>query len=496
MKKRILTLLLALVLVLSLAPAAFAGAETAQLSTQKLKLNGFELPAIEMYNIDGSNYFKLRDVAALLDGTAEQFNVGYDNATKTVALTSGESYDPVGGELEFVNDNSASTVVSPQNITVDGKAVTGLKVYNIGGSNFFQLRELGATLGFADAIGYDNATRTVTLEVEWKEKVCTETTMENISENGRDFYRFTTEYNSRLAPVREVNDFGGFSYTYLSTYDADGNRVRCETYDDGVLSNTQEYRYDADGNEIWYRSTSPDYASEITTTWQNGLIMTETFVYPTSTAKNSYYYDANDNLIRLESMDGNNSGTIETYTYDANGNQLTCVTRNTDDAFTSTETRTYDKNGNMLTCSYTTSDGYKTSTTYAWDAAGRMTGSWTTDNDGQKFSEENTYDANGNLVKSVEDGKYTTTWTYDANGNCIREDFDDGENTQSSTVYTFDANGLLLKETYTSNGIYDVGYVTVYTYDADGDEIRQETTRDDGSSFKMESFYTYIDIHA
>lgn len=80
MKRRILTLLLALALVFSLAPAAFAGAETAQLSNQKLSFNGMDFSEVEKYNIDGSNYFKLRDVAALLDGTVAQFNVGYDNA--------------------------------------------------------------------------------------------------------------------------------------------------------------------------------------------------------------------------------------------------------------------------------------------------------------------------------------------------------------------------------------------------------------------------------
>lgn len=75
MKKRFLSLLLALALALSLATAAFAGAETAQLSSQKLRFNGADRSDVEKYNIDGSNFFKLRDLAALLDGTAAQFDV-------------------------------------------------------------------------------------------------------------------------------------------------------------------------------------------------------------------------------------------------------------------------------------------------------------------------------------------------------------------------------------------------------------------------------------
>ena len=43
------------------------------------------------YTIDGNNYFKLRDVAALLSGTEAQFQVGYDEQTKAITLTAGQN---------------------------------------------------------------------------------------------------------------------------------------------------------------------------------------------------------------------------------------------------------------------------------------------------------------------------------------------------------------------------------------------------------------------
>ena len=84
--KAVLALALILTLLLSLGAPAFA-AKTV-LSTQNLKVNGENVDC-EKYNIDGRNYFKLRDLAALLDGTASQFDVDYDTATNTMIVTTG-----------------------------------------------------------------------------------------------------------------------------------------------------------------------------------------------------------------------------------------------------------------------------------------------------------------------------------------------------------------------------------------------------------------------
>ena len=117
-----------------------------------------EVKETEVYKIDNFNYFKLRDVAMLLNGTAAQFSVDYDNASRTVSIQTGEAYVPVGGELATGVDRSASARRSTQIITVDG-AVCKLIAYNIGGNNFFKLRELGEALGFY--VDYDQAENTM-----------------------------------------------------------------------------------------------------------------------------------------------------------------------------------------------------------------------------------------------------------------------------------------------------------------------------------------------
>jgi hypothetical protein len=126
-------------------------------SPQNLMVNG-AAKDVEKYNIDGSNYFKLRDIAYLLNGTGSQFSVGWDEATGTVSITTGEAYVPNGSEMIVGADKSATAVMSAQTIRINGAVRSDLSVYNLDGNNFFKLRDLGDALGFA--VDYDAATNT------------------------------------------------------------------------------------------------------------------------------------------------------------------------------------------------------------------------------------------------------------------------------------------------------------------------------------------------
>ena len=163
--KKPLAIALILVLLLSLCAPAFAAddgaaAPTTVVSTQNLTVNG-ETVGCEKYNIDGSNYFKLRDLALLLSGTSSQFDVAFDAATRLVSITTGKAYEAVGGELETAEDKSATCVPSAWKVEVDGEA-TDIEVYNIGGNNYFKLRDLGQTVGFY--VHYDEETRTAQVD--------------------------------------------------------------------------------------------------------------------------------------------------------------------------------------------------------------------------------------------------------------------------------------------------------------------------------------------
>lgn len=145
MKKRIVSFILILALAASMTCVSY-GSSTVR-SSQNLIVNEIDQNC-DIYNIGGYNYFKLRDLAYLMNGTGSQFSVGYDTETQTVTITTGEGYMPIGGELVVGEDKSATSVKSSQTIRINGKKNSTLSVYNIGGNNYFKLRDLGKAVGF------------------------------------------------------------------------------------------------------------------------------------------------------------------------------------------------------------------------------------------------------------------------------------------------------------------------------------------------------------
>ncbi len=142
-------------------PTAGSSAKTAALTSSSVHVNGSSV-AFEAYNIDGSNYFKLRDLAQVLNGTAKQFQVGYDSTNKAITLTSGESYTAVGGELTATtNTGSVEAALSSSSIYLDGTKIN-LTAYTIGGNNYFKLRDAAEALDFG--VTWDSSTSTIGID--------------------------------------------------------------------------------------------------------------------------------------------------------------------------------------------------------------------------------------------------------------------------------------------------------------------------------------------
>jgi len=132
-------------------------------TNSKITVNGKEV-AFEAYTINGSNYFKLRDLAAAVSGTEKQFNVSWDAEHNAIRLTSGQGYKAVGGELT-VSNKPSSKVAQPTNskIIVDGKEVQ-LTAYNIGNSNYFKLRDIADI--FNIGVTWNGTTQTVGIDTQ------------------------------------------------------------------------------------------------------------------------------------------------------------------------------------------------------------------------------------------------------------------------------------------------------------------------------------------
>lgn len=155
--KRTVILLGALLLM----TAAAAAAEVRIVpSTHQVQVNGQPVSP-QAYNIDGYNYFKLRDIASLLNGTASSFDVTWDAATQAVDLLSGRAYTAVGGELTSVPAESLRVQSSTAKVLLDGSGVE-MQGYNINGNNYYKIADVSAAVGFA--VGFENTTKTVQIK--------------------------------------------------------------------------------------------------------------------------------------------------------------------------------------------------------------------------------------------------------------------------------------------------------------------------------------------
>ena len=135
-------------------------------SSQKVKLNGKDV-VIYGYIIDNYNYFKLRDVAAVLKDTEAKFGVEYKDAVAT--LTKGADYKVADTDQKEVKKVSKGMLTNDK-VMVGDKALTAT-AYKIDNSNYYKLRDLGEALGFG--VDFDKATNTVLLtskEAEVKEE--------------------------------------------------------------------------------------------------------------------------------------------------------------------------------------------------------------------------------------------------------------------------------------------------------------------------------------
>lgn len=142
--------------------AAGAASTPAKPSTHKIYVDG-ERANVAAYEINDNNYFKLRDVAAILSGTDAQFEVTWDEASQTITLTDGHAYTTVGGEMGSIPAANQTAEDSTAIVYRDGTQVhyTG---YNINDNNYYKLRDIAADFDFG--VTWDNDTQSVLITTD------------------------------------------------------------------------------------------------------------------------------------------------------------------------------------------------------------------------------------------------------------------------------------------------------------------------------------------
>ena len=133
---------------------------TANPTSSAVLING-QTVAFDAYNINNNNYFKLRDLAYILNGTQKQFAVDWDGANNTILLTSGQPYVAVGGEMAGKGTGTKTAISTSSKIMLDGKEVS-FTAYYIEGNNYFKLRDVGETFNFG--VDWDGANNTIRID--------------------------------------------------------------------------------------------------------------------------------------------------------------------------------------------------------------------------------------------------------------------------------------------------------------------------------------------
>ena len=157
MKKRCKIMSAVCIAALATTIAAGAASTPAKPSTHKIYVDG-ERANVAAYEINDNNYFKLRDVAAILSGTDAQFEVTWDQATGNITLTDNQPYTTVGGELGSIPAANQTAEDSTAAVYRDGTQVhyTG---FEINDNNYYKLRDIAADFDFG--VTWDNDTQSV-----------------------------------------------------------------------------------------------------------------------------------------------------------------------------------------------------------------------------------------------------------------------------------------------------------------------------------------------
>lgn len=147
--KRIITLALAASLVGTTAYAAEEKEKVEALPVwQEVVFDGHS-EMMQCYNIDGYNYFRLRDMAQevtkYIDAQGHHFGISYENDEKSINILRTYDYEPIPGIEEYLPGTEAKeAVLVNTQLKVNGAKLPPnyMKGYVIDGYTFYKLRDL------------------------------------------------------------------------------------------------------------------------------------------------------------------------------------------------------------------------------------------------------------------------------------------------------------------------------------------------------------------
>ncbi|MEG1929538.1 MAG: N-acetylmuramoyl-L-alanine amidase [Anaerovorax sp.] len=156
-KIMILSLLIFMVFSLSRIPISYGG-EIVEPTTAKIVVNSVP-KSFEAYGIHDYNYFKLRDLAAVLKGDPKQFDVTWDAEKNVILLQKNQAY--TGKDVTTGKGKIKIAQLNQAPVFIDGNQVS-LVAYTIDGNNYFKLRDVMQALDIC--VDWNNETQTISID--------------------------------------------------------------------------------------------------------------------------------------------------------------------------------------------------------------------------------------------------------------------------------------------------------------------------------------------
>jgi len=175
--------LLMLGAILVLPAVAASSSQIAAPSTKVAIIDG-QKTTFYTYTIRGADYFKLRDLALSFNGTAKQFNIGWDNVKNTITLTSGKPYKAIGGEMASNGSDRKTPFPVSSKILADGKEAFRIS-YSIDNLTYVKIIDIGAAFDFS--VVWDESGKKYVAETDKKYIAPTPTQLAETAEMGQAY---------------------------------------------------------------------------------------------------------------------------------------------------------------------------------------------------------------------------------------------------------------------------------------------------------------------
>lgn len=312
--------------------AAADNSITAAPASSTIYINGTAI-AFDAYTINGNNYFKLRDLAKALNGTAKQFEVGFDSASNSIAITTGKAYTPVGGELvKSGNTGAVAATQSSAKIMFNGRQIN-LTAYTILGYNFFKLRDIGSYVNFN--VAFDPAANAV--KVDTAKNYLFDMTGNWAYEYAPGLiYNFTLAKDGTVSETMAISGTYKFSGNVVTATIGGSGHVETTTYNLATYNGTSVLTVSSSLAFPRYYKVSGNDSSSVVGSWiafspSNGFIMSVnlnadgTYTAVMKGPSGIVVYDDSTAYMTINFFDGSKVITFESalpyaVTLDANGN--------------------------------------------------------------------------------------------------------------------------------------------------------------------------------